>query len=133
MLIANILFIGIGLYGAKYLSRVSLIPIKILWPIVLCLCIVGAYGLEQSMIDVWIMLIAGIVGYLLKNLGITPAPIIMGLVLGTLIETSLAQSLILFEGSWLGFFSRPIALLFISLSLVSLFGKSLYVTIKKIS
>ncbi|NDH50253.1 MAG: C4-dicarboxylate ABC transporter permease, partial [Proteobacteria bacterium] len=62
MLIANILFIGIGLYGAKYLSRVSLIPIKILWPIVLCLCIVGAYGLEQSMIDVWIMLIAGIVG-----------------------------------------------------------------------
>jgi len=131
MLIANILFIGIGLYGAKYLSRVSLIPIKILWPIVLCLCIVGAYGLEQSMIDVWIMLIAGIVGYLLKNLGITPAPIIMGLVLGTLIETSLAQSLILFEGSWLGFFSRPIALLFISLSLVSLFGKSLYVTIKK--
>jgi putative tricarboxylic transport membrane protein len=133
MLIANILFIGIGLYGAKYLSRVSLIPIKILWPIVLCLCIVGAYGLEQSMIDVWIMLIAGIVGYLLKNLGITPAPIIMGLVLGALIETSLAQSLILFEGSWLGFFSRPIALLFISLSLVSLFGKSLYVTIKKIS
>ena len=131
MLIANILFIGIGLYGAKYLSRVSLIPIKILWPIVLCLCIVGAYGLEQSMIDVWIMLIAGIVGYLLKNLGITPAPIIMGLVLGTLIETSLAQSLILFEGSWLGFFSRPIALLFISLSLVSLFGKALYVTIKK--
>ncbi len=131
MLIANILFIGIGLYGAKYLSRVSLIPIKILWPIVLCLCIVGAYGLEQSMIDVWIMLIAGIVGYLLKNLGITPAPIIMGLVLGALIETSLAQSLILFEGSWLGFFSRPIALLFISLSLVSLFGKSLYVTIKK--
>jgi len=131
MLIANILFIGIGLYGAKYLSRVSLIPIKILWPIVLCLCIVGSYGLEQSMIDVWIMLIAGIVGYLLKNLGITPAPIIMGLVLGTLIETSLAQSLILFEGSWLGFFSRPIALLFISLSLVSLFGKALYVTIKK--
>jgi len=133
MLIANILFIGIGLYGAKYLSRVSLIPIKILWPIVLCLCIVGAYGLEQSMIDVWIMLIAGIVGYLLKNLGITPAPIIMGLVLGALIETSLAQSLILFEGSWLGFFSRPIALLFIFLSLVSLFGKSLYITLKKIS
>ncbi|MFZ8952799.1 MAG: tripartite tricarboxylate transporter permease [Gammaproteobacteria bacterium] len=133
MLIANILFIGIGLYGAKYLSRVSLIPIKILWPIVLCLCIVGSYGLEQSMIDVWIMLIAGIVGYLLKNLGITPAPIIMGLVLGALIETSLAQSLILFEGSWLGFFSRPIALLFIFLSLVSLFGKSLYITLKKIS
>ena len=132
MLIANILFIGIGLYGAKYLSRVSLIPIKILWPIVLCLCIVGAYGLEQSMVDVWIMLIAGIIGYILKNFGITPAPIIMGLVLGTLIETSLAQSLILFEGSWLGFFSRPISLLFIFLSLVSFFGKSLYATLKKI-
>ncbi len=132
MLIANILFIGIGLYGAKYLSRVSLIPIKILWPIVLCLCIVGAYGLEQSMVDVWIMLIAGIIGYVLKNFGVTPAPIIMGLVLGTLIETSLAQSLILFEGSWLGFFSRPISLLFIFLSLVSFFGKSLYATLKKI-
>jgi putative tricarboxylic transport membrane protein len=125
MLIANFLFIGIGLYGARYLSKISLVPANILWPIVLCLCMVGAYGLQQSITDVWVMIISGIIGYFLKNLGFSPAPIIMGLVLGGLIETSLAQSLILFEGNWLSFLGRPITVLFFSLSLLSIFGKSI--------
>jgi len=123
MLIANILFLLIGFYGSRYLSRISLIPTNILWPIVLCLCIVGAYGLEQSIVDVWVMLIAGIIGYFLKNFGFSPAPIIMGLVLGGLIETSLAQSLILFEGRWLLFLTSPITVLFLSLSLIGIFSK----------
>ena len=94
MLLSNVLFLLVGLVGAKVFSRISLIPTTLLWPTVFALCFVGAYGLEQSIVDVWIMMIAGLLGFVLKRYGFSPAPIIMGLVLGTLVETSLAQSMI---------------------------------------
>ena len=120
MLIANVLFLLIGLAGAKIFSRISLVPATILWPTVFALCFVGAYGLEQSMVDVWVMLIAGLLGFVLKCHGFGPAPIIMGLVLGGLIETSLAQSMIIFDQSWAGFLSRPVAVTFFVLAFSSI-------------
>jgi putative tricarboxylic transport membrane protein len=110
MLLANVLFLVIGLVGAKLFARISLEPKTLLWPAVFVLCIVGAYGVEQSMVDVWIMLAAGFLGFALKRFGFGAAPIIMGLVLGSLVETSLAQSMILFDQDWTGFLSRPVAL-----------------------
>ncbi len=66
------------------------------------------------------MLIAGLIGFGLKRYGFSPAPIIMGLVLGGLVETSLAQSMIIFDQQWTGFLARPIALTFFALALVSM-------------
>ena len=119
MLLSNLLFLGVGLIGAKVFSRISLVPATLLWPTVFALCFVGAYGLEQSLIDVWVMLAAGLVGFGLKRYGFSPAPIIMGLVLGGLVETSLAQSMIIFDQQWTGFLERPISLLFFALALIS--------------
>ena len=110
MLLANVLFLVVGLAGAKLFARISLVPKALLWPSVFVLCVVGAYGVEQSMVDVWIMLAAGLLRFALKRYGFGAAPIIMGLVLGGLVETSLAQSMILFDQDWTGFFSRPLAL-----------------------
>ena len=122
MLLANVLFLFIGLLGAKVFSRISLVPPTFLWPTVFALCFVGAYGLNQSIVDVWIMIVSGLVGFVLKKNGFGPAPIIMGIVLGGLVETSLAQSMIIFDQQWTGFFSRPIALAFFTLAVVSLTG-----------
>ena len=122
MLLANVLFLFIGLLGAKVFSRISLIPRTFLWPTVFALCFVGAHGLNQSMVDVWIMIISGLVGFVLKKNGFGPAPIIMGVVLGGLVETSLAQSMIIFDQQWTEFFSRPIALSFFALAVISLIG-----------
>ena len=122
MLLANVLFLFIGLLGAKVFSRISLVPRTFLWPTVFALCFVGAYGLNQSMVDVWIMIVAGLAGFVLKNNGFGPAPIIMGVVLGGLVETSLAQSMIIFDQQWTGFLTRPIALAFFALAVVSLTG-----------
>ena len=122
MLLANVLFLFIGLLGAKVFSRISLIPRTFLWPTVFALCFVGAYGLNQSMVDVWIMIISGLVGFVLKKNGFGPAPIIMGVVLGGLVETSLAQSMIIFDQQWTGFLSRPITLSFFALAVISLLG-----------
>lgn len=122
MLLANLVFLVFGLLGARYFSRISLIPRQFLWPAVFCLCVVGAYGVGQSLTDVYIMLIAGFIGFFLNRAGFSPAPIIMGLVLGKLVEDSLAQSLILFDHDAAQFFSRPIALAFFALALLSIFA-----------
>jgi len=122
MLLANILFFGIGLGGAKLFARITLIPTGFLWTSVFVFSVVGAYSLEQGMTDVWIMLIAGFVGFLLRRWGFSPAPIIMGLVLGEIVENSLRQSLLIFGGNWLGFFGRPIFVGFFVLTCLGLFG-----------
>ncbi len=121
MLLANFLFLGFGLVGAKVFSRITQVPRALLWPTVFTLCFVGAYGLEQSMTDVYVMLAAGLVGFVLKRYGFAPAPIIMGLVLGELTENSLAQAMIIFDQQWTGFLGRPIAMTFFGLALLSVF------------
>ena len=123
MFLANFIFLIFGLMGAKIFSRISLIPRGFLWPSVFIFCLVGSYGLSQSMVDVYIMLISGVAGFFLRRSGFSPAPIIMGIVLGGLVENSLAQSIIIFDQNLFMFFTRPIALTFFALTLLSLFYK----------
>ena len=125
MLMANIIFLFVGLAGAKVFARMSLVPATLLWPTVFALCLVGSYGLAQSMVDVWVMLVAGLVGFVLKRYGFAAAPIIMGLVLGSLVETSLAQSMIIFDQKWTGFLGRPLALVFFALAMTSILARPL--------
>ncbi len=122
MLVANVLFMGLGLVGAKVFARVTLIPRTFLWPSVFVLAVVGSYALSQSLLDVWIMLIFGILGFVLRRYDFSPAPIIMGLILGELVENTLKQSLLIFEHNWLLFFERPIVIVFFVLTVLGLFG-----------
>jgi len=131
MLLANLLFLVVGVAGAKIFSRLSLVPQSMLWPTVFVLCVVGAYGVEQSMVDVWVMLVAGLMGFVLKRHGFSAAPIIMGLVLGGLVETSLAQSMILFDHDWTGFLGRPVALGFLALALASILSPAIKAVLRK--
>jgi putative tricarboxylic transport membrane protein len=108
MLAANLLYLIMGLFAAKLFARISLIPNTFLWPAVFVLSVIGAYGPNQSMIDVTVMLVAGVLGFVFRRYGFSPAPLIMGLVLGTMAEETLKQSLIIFDHDWLRFFSRPI-------------------------
>lgn len=119
MLIANIAFGVFGFIGAKGFARITLIPIEYLWPSVFVLACIGAYALEQSMLDVWIMVIAGLGGFVAQRFGFSAAPIIMGLILGELVEGSLKLSLIIFDHDWLKFFERPIVLVFLGFTLLS--------------
>jgi len=120
MLIANIAFGVFGFIGARYFARITLIPIEFLWPAVFILACVGAYALEQSMLDVWIMIVGGLLGFVLQRFGFSAAPIIMGLILGNLLEGTLKQSLIIFDHSWFGFLERPIVVTFLVLTIASI-------------
>ncbi len=120
MFFANLIFLVLGLGGAKLFSKVLLVPNYVLSPIILVLCMVGTYALHNNMADVWIMLTCGIIGYKMKEYGFAAAPIVLGLVLGELIEISLRRSLIVFENNPLIFFTRPWSAAFIVLTILGL-------------
>ena len=120
MLFANILFFVLGFFGAKIFARVTLIPNKLLWPMIFTLSVCGTYSLSQSFIDVWIMLIFGVLGFFMRRYGFSVVPVIIGLILGELVEGTLRQSLVIFDGNWLLFFTRPIVLIFFLFSVIAL-------------
>jgi len=106
------------------------IPYGYLYPLIIMFCIIGVYEVNHSIVDVWIMLIMGVVGYLLRKFDFDPAPLLLGLVIAPTFELSLRQSLIMSNGNWLIFFERPIAqgllalcLLLLSLSALSVLFK----------
>ncbi len=122
MMLVNILFFFIGLYGAKLFARVTLVPLQILWPIVFTFSIVGAYALEQSMMDVWIALTFGIVGYVMRRYGYSVVPMAIGLILGGMLETRLGQSMVMLDEQWWLMATRPLTLFFFVLTFLALFG-----------
>jgi putative tricarboxylic transport membrane protein len=114
------MFFVFGFFGAKIFARITFVSNKLLWPMIFAVSVCGTYSLNQSLIDVWIMLLFGVIGFFMRRYGFSLVPVIIGLILGELVEGTLRQSLVIFEGNWLMFFTRPIALTFFILSFVAL-------------
>ena len=126
MLFVNVLFIFVGLFGAKIFARITFVPVQILWPIVFTFSIVGAYALDQSFLDVWIAIGSGILGYFMRRFGYSVVPLAIGLILGGMLEKRLGQSLIMLDDQWWLMFTRPLSLLFFALTFLALFGPMLW-------
>lgn len=109
-----------GLVGAGLLSRLLRIRDEFLWATVLVVSLVGSYALNQSVADVWTSVGAGSVGFLLRRHGFPMGPLVLALILGPLAESNLRRALALSEGSLDIFVTRPIALGFLTLALVTL-------------
>jgi putative tricarboxylic transport membrane protein len=122
MLLANLLYLVLGMGFAKVFARISLIPPQFLWPGVFVLSVIGAYGPNQAIAEVWVAIAFGFIGFFMRRLGFSPAPVVIGLVLGKLVEETLKQSLIIFDLSWGGFLGRPIAMTLFGLTVLFLLG-----------
>ena len=109
MLVGNLMLIVLNVPLIGLFVRLLRVPAGILSPLILLICIVGAYSINNSATDVFAMLVAGVVGFLMKKAVIEPAPLIVAFVLGTLFEASLHQSLAIGYGSAWVFVERPIA------------------------
>ena len=120
MLVANIMFFALGLFAAKLFARVTLVPRGILWPIVFAFSVLGAYSLAQSMLDVYIALIFGVIGYLFRRFGFAVAPVAIGLILGEMVETNLQNSLKIFDGDWTQILVQPLAAFFLILAVLGI-------------
>jgi putative tricarboxylic transport membrane protein len=125
MLLANLLYLVLGLGFAKVFARVANIPPQFLWPAVFVLSVIGAYAPNQAMAEVWVAIGFGFIGFFMRRFGFSPAPLVIGLVLGKLVEETLKQSLIIFDLSWGGFLNRPIALTLFGLTVLFLLGPAL--------
>jgi len=114
--VANLFSVLINLAFIPLFVRVLTLPFTILAPMIFVLCIVGGFAPTQTMHDVWLMLLFGVAGYLLRKLNYPVAPAVLAIVLGPLAETSLRQSLLSSQGDPFIFFERPISLICILLA-----------------
>jgi len=118
MYVANFVTVVLNLALIPIFVRVLAMPFTMLAPTIFVLCIVGVFATTDRMFDVWLMLLFGVAGYLLRKLNYPVAPAVLAIVLGPLAESSLRQSLISTQGDVMTFVERPIALTFILLAVL---------------
>ena len=112
--VAMMLFatLGILIYGltlTKLLVQVLRVPQHRIVPIIFVLCAVGAFAISGRLFDVWVMLAFGFIGFVLRHFGYPMAPLVLGIVLGDLLEKNLRRALVLSDGDLAPFFTRPIS------------------------
>ncbi len=111
------LFLGKG--AIRIFGLITKIPSNILFPIVAITCIMGVYGINSSYLDLRLVLLFGVVGYILRKLNYPLAPLLIGFILEPLGEMAIRQSLTISNGSWEIFVTRPISILFLILTVIS--------------
>ena len=116
MYVGNLMLLLLNLPLVGVFVNLLRIPYAYLYPLIIMFCVIGVYEVNHSIVDVWIMLIFGVVGYALKKFGFDPAPLVLGLVIAPIFEMSLRQSLIMSDGTWGIFLERPIALVLLLIS-----------------
>ena len=113
MYIGNGMLLVLNLPLIPLWVKVLKVPYYLLYPLILLFCLIGAYSLDNTVADIIIMIIFGILGFLMKKLRYDGAPMILALVLGQKLETSLRRSLIMSQGDFSIFITRPISLGFL--------------------
>ena len=116
MYVGNVVLLILNLPMVGLFVNLLRIPYSYLYPTILCFCVLGVYSVSSSVVDVWIMLVMGGIGYVLRKLGFDLAPIALGLVLAPMLELSVRQSLAMSGGSYQIFFERPIAVTMFALA-----------------
>ncbi|MDQ2694010.1 MAG: tripartite tricarboxylate transporter permease, partial [Pseudomonadota bacterium] len=119
-LVANVIMLILEFFGLRIYIKLLKIPKYVLLPVVVVMCAVGAFAVRSQIFDVQMILLFGAVGYLMYKAHIPVAPAILGFILGPLVETNLRRGLMLTEGSFMEFFTRPIALVFLIAAVLAL-------------
>jgi putative tricarboxylic transport membrane protein len=110
MYVGNVVLLVLNLPMVGLFVNLLRIPYAYLYPCILCFCILGTYSVSNNVVDVWILLTMGAIGYVLRKFGYDLAPVALGLVLAPMLELSLRQSLAMSAGDYGIFLERPIAL-----------------------
>jgi putative tricarboxylic transport membrane protein len=114
-LMATFCILFFGLVLVRPILWVLKVPPAMLMPIVFVLCVLGAYAITGRVFDIWVMLVVGLLCFVLRLRGYPVAPLVLGLVLGDIIDKSLRRGLVLSDGSLVPFFTRPISIVLVSM------------------
>ena len=118
LFISNIFTLFVGSFFIRYARRLTNIPRSALYACILVFSILGSYVYNGNVFDVWVMFCFGIFGYVLIKMSLNLPTLIVAFFLGELLEEKVRQTLLISNGDWTVFFTRPLALLFIVLTVV---------------
>lgn len=120
MMVANVAMFFVGSFGVKFFAKVITINRNILLPVIFVLSLVGAFSMRNSAFDLWVAIIFGVIGYFLQRYKFPVSPILLSLILGPMAESNLRRALLISEGSWSIFITRPISAALLVLAVLSI-------------
>ena len=119
MIIGSIAMLLIEFYGLRGFVALLKIKKKFLLPSIFLFCVIGAFGINNRIFDVWTVLLFGVVGYLFNKMDIPSSPFILGFIIGPMAEVNLRRGLMLSQGSFEPFVTSPVAVVFLIGSIIS--------------
>ncbi len=120
LIFATISIAVFGLFLTRFFVLVLKVPREILMPLVFTLCVIGPYALTQRTFEIWVMVVFGLLGFILRQMNYPMAPLVLGIILGALLDKSLRRGLTLSDGDLTPFFTRPISAVFVVIILASI-------------
>ncbi len=124
---ATIAMFLLGLTMVRPMVKILQVPRQKLMPIVFILCVVGAFALQSRLFDVGIMMFFGVVGFILREMDYPMAPLVLGIILGDMLDKNLRRSLILSDGNIAPFFTRPICVVLFIVTMLVVLSRSKWV------
>lgn len=120
VIFSNIAMFGMGLVVTRLAINVTRISDRIIAPAIIVLCVIGSFSINNSIFDVGLMFIFGIIGYFMNKINMPTSPMVIGMILGSMLDTSLNQALIIGQGSYGIFFTSPIATVLLIIAALSI-------------
>lgn len=120
-LVGILTYLVIGYFGSGLLGRfIALVPARVIYPVIFVICFVAAYAMRQAVFDMGVMLLFGVIGFIMRRIGLSIPAFIIAFILGHGAEEALRQTMLMDDGGMLIFLDRPIALLFFTLGLLAI-------------
>ena len=131
MYIGNVMLLILNLPLIGLWVKILRVPYKLLFPLIFLICLIGAYAVNNSTFEIYVMIVFGIVGYLMKKFGYPAAPLLLALILGPMLEKNIGQSVMMANGSFAIFFQRPLSAALLIIATVLLISPLLLQLIRR--
>jgi putative tricarboxylic transport membrane protein len=131
MYVGNVILLILNVPLIRFFVKIIEVPFALLSPLIVLICVIGAYSLNNNPVDIVIMVIFGVMGYLMRKFHYEPAPFMLGFVLGGMLEKSIRQSLVISQGSPMIFFTRPISMVLMAATILMVVSPILTASLKQ--
>ena len=123
-ILASLAMLVLGLSLVRALVKILMVPRPILMPIVFVLCVIGSFAISVRVFDVWVMLAFGLLGYPLRKYNYPAAPLVLGVILGDMLDVNMRRALIRTAGDVTPFFTRPISLVLVAITVLTILART---------
>ena len=131
VLLATTAMFVLGLFMVRPLVKVLSVSREKLMPVVFVLCVIGSYAIQARLFDIGVMVVFGVIGYFMREMDYPIAPLVLGIILGDILDKNLIRSLIISEGNPLFFFQSPISIVIASVTFFTFFSRSRWFRVLK--